>query len=109
VLQWHGYTFDLPKAAIHHAWTRENQLSVTASLPWLQCHLELDERLINRWLNYPEYRQDLEERGRGEDAEAIREQTHRLIGQSVALSQQVFGGFLAPLGEARGRHVLPSR
>jgi GMP synthase (glutamine-hydrolysing) len=75
----------------------------------LQCHLELDERLINRWLNYPEYRQDLEAQGRDGDAEAIRAQTHRLIGQSVALSQHIFGGFLDPLGEPRGRHVLPSR
>jgi hypothetical protein len=30
--------------------------------------------------------------GRGEDADQIRAQTHRLIGQSVALSQEIFGG-----------------
>ena len=75
----------------------------------MQFHLELDERLINRWLNHPEYRADLAAQGCGTDAEQIREETHRLIGQSAALSREVFGGFLAPLGEARSRHVLPSR
>jgi GMP synthase (glutamine-hydrolysing) len=110
--QWHGYTFDLPCGAVHLARsaTCENQAFRFGHKAYgLQCHLELDERLINRWLNYPEYRQDLEAQGRGDDADEIRAQTHELIGQSVALSQQIFGGFLAPLGEARSRHVLPSR
>jgi GMP synthase (glutamine-hydrolysing) len=112
VFQWHGYTFDLPQSALHLARcdSCENQAFRYGSNAYgLQFHLELDERLINRWLNYPEYRADLELRGRGQDTETIREQTHRLIGQSVALSQEVFGGFLAPLGEPRGRQILPSR
>ena len=112
VFQWHGYTFDLPTGALHLARseTCENQAFRYGHHAYgLQFHLELDERLINRWLTYPEYRADLEAQGRGEDAEAIREQTHRLIGQSVALSQEIFGGFLAPLGEPRCREVLPSR
>ena len=112
VFQWHGYTFDLPEGAVHLARsaTCENQAFRYSHHAYgLQFHLELDERLINRWLNHPEYRADLEAQGRGTDAEQIREETHRLIGQSVALSDEIFGGFLAPLGEARSRHVLPSR
>ena len=112
VFQWHGYTFDLPPGAVHLARsaTCENQAFRYGRKAYgLQCHLELDERLINRWLNYPEYRRDLDEQGRGEDADQLRTQTHRLIGQSVTLSREIFGGFLAPLGEPRGRHVLPSR
>ena len=112
VFQWHGYTFDLPSGAVQLARsaTCENQAFRFGRHSYgLQCHLELDERLINRWLNYPEYRQDLAAQGRGEDADQIRAQTHKLIGQSVALSQEIFGGFLAPLGEARNRQVLPSR
>jgi GMP synthase (glutamine-hydrolysing) len=112
VFQWHGYTFDLPAGAIHLARCDgcENQAFRYGHHAYgLQFHLELDERLINRWLKYPEYRADLEAQGRGQDAALIREQTHRLIGQSIALSQEVFGGFLAPLGEARSRQVLPSR
>jgi GMP synthase (glutamine-hydrolysing) len=112
VFQWHGYTFDMPASAVHLATTDtcENQAFRYGTNAYgLQCHLELDERLINRWLSYPEYQQDLNAVGRGQDASVIREQTHELIGQSVALSQQMFGQFLKPLGQPRSRHYLPSR
>ncbi len=112
VFQWHGYTFDLPDGAVHLARSEhcENQaFRYGAHSYGLQCHLELDERLIHRWLNYPQYRRDLEKRGRGQDAETIREQTHALIKQSVALSYEMFGQFLKPLGEPEARYVLPSR
>ena len=112
VFQWHGYTFDLPQGALHLARseTCENQAFRYGHHAYgLQFHLELDERLINRWLNLPEYVRDIHLNGRGDDVQEIRSQTHELIGQSVALSQEIFGGFLAPLGEARSRQVLPSR
>jgi len=112
VFQWHGYTFDLPHGGTHLARSDncENQAFRYGSNSYaMQCHLELDERLINRWLNYPEYQEDLNTLGRGQDAETIREQTHQLIGQSVKLSYNMFGQFLAPLGVPALRHVLPSR
>jgi GMP synthase (glutamine-hydrolysing) len=110
--QWHGYTFDIPAGGVHLARTAscENQAFRYGDNAYgLQCHLELDERLINRWLNYPEYRADLEKAERGEEIGAIREQTHRFIGQSVALSYDIFGQFLRPLGLPAARHLLPSR
>ncbi|HLF31817.1 MAG TPA: type 1 glutamine amidotransferase [Xanthomonadales bacterium] len=110
--QWHGYTFDIPAGAVHLARSDacENQAFRYGKHSYgLQCHLELDERLINRWLNYPEYQADLDTAGRGQDAAVIREQTHQLIGQSIALSNEVFGQFLKPLGQPNLRHVLPSR
>ncbi len=110
--QWHGYTFDLPKDAIHLARsdTCENQaFRFGRNAYGLQCHLELDERLINRWLNMPEYLGDLEKNGRRGEAAAIQKQTHELIGQSADLSLEIFGQFLRPLGKRRSRHVLPSR
>jgi len=112
VFQWHGYTFDLPPGAVHLARSAgcENQaFRYDRHAYGLQCHLELDKRLIHRWLNYPEYQHDLEQQGRGQDADTIRHLTERLIGRSVSLSQEIFGAFLAPLGEARNRHILPSR
>jgi GMP synthase (glutamine-hydrolysing) len=112
VFQWHGYTYDLPDGAIHLARsaTCENQAFRYAHCAYgLQFHLELDERLINRWLNLPDYVDDLRLNGRDDDVPGIREQTHELIGQSIALSKEVFGQFLTPLGETAGRHVLPSR
>jgi GMP synthase (glutamine-hydrolysing) len=112
VFQWHGYTFDLPEGAVHlaHSQTCENQAFRYGRHAYgLQCHLELDERLINRWLSLPEYLEDLEANGRRGDAATIQQQTHELIGQSADLSSEIFGQFLRPLGERRTRHVLPSR
>jgi len=112
VFQWHGYTFDLPPGAVHLARSAdcENQAFRYGHNAYgLQCHLELDERLINRWLNLPEYRVDLETHGRHGNASDIQLQTHALIGQSARLSFEMFGQFLRPLGERRSRHVLPSR
>lgn len=111
VFQWHGYTFDLPQGAVHLARSAacEQQAFRYGNCAYgLQCHLELDERLIDRWLGLPEHRADLERHGR-DDAETIRRRTHELIGQSAILGRAIFGQFLRPLGLRRSRHVLPSR
>jgi len=112
VFHWHGYTFDIPGDAVHLARSElcENQAFRYGSNAYgLQCHLELDERLINRWLTFPEYQEDLNSRGNGQDATTIRRQTHGLINQSVALSYEIFGQFLKLLGLPASRYVLPSR
>jgi GMP synthase (glutamine-hydrolysing) len=112
VFQWHGYTFDLPRGAVHLALssTCENQAFRYGPNSYaLQFHLELDERLINRWLSLPAYLEDIAINGRRGDADTIRRQTHELIGQSADLSLEIFSQFLRPLGERRSRHVLPSR
>ena len=108
---WHGYTFDLPGGAVHLARSElcENQAFRYGHNAYgLQCHLELDERLINRWLSLSEYTDDLEAHG-NQDAAEVREQTHRLIGPSTTLGRALFGQFLRPLGVRRSRQVLPSR
>jgi GMP synthase (glutamine-hydrolysing) len=108
---WHGYTFDLPQGAVHLAQSAncENQaFRYGPSAYGLQCHLELDERLINRWLSLPSYIDDLATHG-DQDAETIREATHGQIGPSTTLGRALFGQFLRPLGTRKSRHVLPSR
>lgn len=107
---WHGYTFDLPADSVHLASSAdcENQAFRNGSAYGLQCHLELDERLINRWLSLPAYTDELEQNGQTSPDE-IREQTHQLIGQSTTLGRALFGQFLRPLGVRKSRHVLPSR
>lgn len=112
VFQWHGYTFDLPQDATHLARTElcENQAFRHGSHAYgFQFHLELDERLINRWLKLPAYLQELERSGVPHKADTIRSQTHTLIRDSITLSKDVFSAFLAPLGAPATRHVLPSR
>ncbi|MEE4292721.1 MAG: gamma-glutamyl-gamma-aminobutyrate hydrolase family protein [Xanthomonadales bacterium] len=108
---WHGYTFDLPSGAIPLAASKNcsNQAFRYGQNAWgLQCHLELDERLINRWLTLPEYTADLEAHGQSSAAE-LRAETHRLIGQSATLGRALFGQFLRPLGMRKSRQVLPSK
>lgn len=108
---WHGYTFDLPGGAVHLARSAlcENQAFRYGSNAYgLQCHLELDERLISRWLSLTDYTDDLEAHGK-QSAEAVRQQTRRLIGPSTTLGRALFGQFLRPLGIRNSRHVLPSR
>jgi GMP synthase (glutamine-hydrolysing) len=112
VFQWHGYTFELPNGATRLVRTQlcENQaFHYGAHAYGFQFHLELDERLINRWLNLPAYVEELERSGVGHDVETIRSQTRGFIKDSNALSHEVFGAFLEPLGERTARHILPSR
>ena len=112
VFQWHGYTFDLPAdtTQLARSDTCENQAFRYGHNAWgLQCHLELDERLINRWLGLPEYIADLENHGSRGGVEDLRRQTHELIGQSAILGRALFGQFLRPLGVRNTRHILPSR
>lgn len=112
VFQWHGYTFDLPAGAAHLARSElcdHQAFRYGAHAYGFQFHLELDERLINRWLNLPAYIEELEKSDVPHDAETIRRHTHEHIRDSISLSKDVFGAFLAPLGEPAARHILPSR
>jgi GMP synthase (glutamine-hydrolysing) len=112
VFQWHGYTFDAPDGTVHLARSDicENQAFRYGHNAYgFQFHLELDERLINRWLGLPAYLDEIDRSGVPHTAEDIRTQTHKLIGQSVELSYEVFGQFLKPMGQRASRHVLPSR
>lgn len=112
VFQWHGYSFGLPDGAVHLARSErcERQAFRYGSQAYgFQFHLELDERLIRRWLNLPVMLAELERSGVAHDAVAIRRQTHELIDDSIALSHDVFGAFLDKLGTPAKRYVLPSR
>jgi GMP synthase (glutamine-hydrolysing) len=112
VFQWHGYTFDAPAGTTHLARSElvQNQAFRYGKNAYgFQFHLELDERLINRWLSLPSYLDEIARSGVPHDAEHIRRETHELIGQSAALSSEVFGQFLKPMGQRASRHVLPSR
>lgn len=112
VFQWHGYTFGLPAGAVHLARSERCEYQAFRygeQAYGFQFHLELDERLINRWLNLPSLLAELAESGVPHDADAIRRQTHELIDDSVALSHEIFGAFLDALAEPAGRFHLASR
>lgn len=112
VFQWHCYTFDLPAGAIRLASSEAvpNQVfRYNQNAYGFQFHLELDQRLIDRWLGLPEYLAELIASGVETTAAEIHEQTSRLIHRSALLSDKVFSAFLDHFGDAGGREVLPSR
>ena len=101
VFQWHGYTFDLPAGALHLARTPtcENQAFRHGENAYgFQFHLEMDQPLIERWLNLPSYRDELIAAGLGRDAEAIRADTLPRITAMQATAHAVFDNFLDLIG-----------
>ncbi len=111
VYQWHGYTFDLPPDAQHLAKSKhcETQAFHYAEHCWgFQFHLELDQRLIRRWLNLPQYLQELKAADTGHSVEQILRHTRQYIDQSVQTSHKVFNAFLDLLPTS-GSIILPSR
>ena len=104
VFQWHAYTFDLPPGAVHLASTPAcpNQAFRFGDRAYgLQFHLEADEHLIQRWLHVPEYRDEADSAGPANHVESILRDTHNHAANALALSQRVFGEFIALLGWRR--------
>lgn len=112
VFQWHGYMAEAPRSS-----------QILASSPicpmqafcyqqhaWgLQFHLELDARLINRWLNTDDYLQELAQSGVDSNAETIRHATDRHMPVSLQTSEAVFSAFLEQLEPHGERITLHSR
>jgi GMP synthase (glutamine-hydrolysing) len=107
IFQWHGDTFDIPAGTVHLASspTCANQaFRLGHKVYGLQFHLEVDEPLIERWLNVPGHRAELEELGGRIDPEQIRQETPVSVGPLKDLSDRAFGAFLELFG-VRGRRV----
>lgn len=112
VFQWHGCRFDIPRDAVHLARSEacEQQAFRYADNAYgFQFHLEMDERLIERWLATPAYREELAEAGLAHDEHAIRRHTQSHIAQLQAQAEGVFNNFLDLVGRPQRRHTLPSR
>ena len=112
VFQWHGCRFDIPQGAAHLA--RSNDCEQQAfrygdNAYGFQFHLEMDERLIERWLANPAYREELADSGLPHDEHAIREQTRQHIATMQQQADAVFNNFLDLIGRPERRYTLPSR
>jgi GMP synthase (glutamine-hydrolysing) len=112
VFQWHGDTFDIPHGAVHLAssQTCSNQaFRYGDNVYGLQFHLEVDERLIDRWLRLPSMRDELATCGGDANAERIHGETPVHIDRLKQLSDSAFGQFVELFGVRRRRLVHPSR
>ena len=112
IFQWHGDTFEIPRGAVHLAWSQScaNQaFRYEDNVYGLQFHLEVDERLIERWLHVPHHQAEIAALGGRVDPDRVREQTASNIARSKRLADSVFASFVEVIGKPRRRHVLPSR
>lgn len=112
VFQWHSYTFDLPSGATHLARTttcEQQAFRYGASVYGFQFHLEVDARLIERWLSRPSYARELAAAGLGHDADEIRAAAAERLRVMQPLADAVFARFLDLVGRPEKRLVLPSR
>ncbi|GAB1407757.1 glutamine amidotransferase [Thermomonas brevis] len=112
VFQWHGCRFDVPSDAVHLArgeHCEQQAFRYGRNAYGLQFHLEMDEPLVERWLQTPAYREELEAAGLPHDAQAIRDQTRAHIAGMQRQADAVFNNFLDLVGRPERRRILPSR
>lgn len=112
VFQWHHWDFDCPADGVNLAHSDESgcQAFRAGSNAWgFQFHLELDERLIRRWLTLGFYRDDLARSGLKRTPEDIRADTHAHLPPTLELADAIFGNWLSRLEAPRQRIVLGSR
>ena len=112
IFQWHHWDFDCPPGSASIACHRQTGCQAVRHGPaagGFQFHLELDRRLINRWLDLPFYRRDLAGSGLHTTPEEIRADTGRYLPGALDLADRVFGAWLEQLDSPGQRLVLPSR
>ena len=106
VFHWHHWDFDCPAGAASLASSPESgcQAFRAGVNAWaFQFHLELDQRLIRRWLTLDFYREDLARSGLQRTPEEIGAATREHLPSALALAGKVFGnrlGRLEPRGSA---------
>lgn len=112
IFQWHGYTFDIPAGAEHlaHSLTCTNQAFRYGDKVYgLQFHLEVDERLIERWLTVPMNLAELESLAGRIDPHVIRAQTRIQIERQMQLGAKAFDAFIDLFGKKSKFKRLLSR
>jgi len=112
IFQWHSYTFDLPKDAIHlvkNAACPNQAYRYSDNAYGFQFHLEITANLIERWLAMPNYQHDLENLTQHESIEHILQATGQHLENSLTLSRKVFESFLELIPSVDRNIVLQSR
>lgn len=112
IFQWHGDTFEIPKNAVHLATSpdcRNQAFRYRSNVYALQFHLEVDEAMIHRWLRTPSMAREVESLGGPDLLQRIEHQTHRHIGRSIELGNEIFGEFIRTFQTPRRTTTLASR
>ena len=102
VFQWHGCTYELPSGAVQLARTatcEQQAFRYGTSAYGFQFHLEADAALIERWLQLPAYRHELDTANLGHGAEAIRAASAARLAAMQPLAAATFDRFLDLVGQ----------
>lgn len=97
VFQWHGDNLMLPKNAEWLATSPDcpyQAFRFGESVYGFQFHLEVDEAMIERWLNVPSMRSELVEFGGERAVETVQQVTTERISHLKSLSEKVFSTYL---------------
>ncbi|MDH3588751.1 MAG: gamma-glutamyl-gamma-aminobutyrate hydrolase family protein, partial [Gammaproteobacteria bacterium] len=112
IFQWHADVAELPADAVHLASSpvcANQAFRVGDNVYGFQFHLEVDQPLIERWLNVPVHRAEIADLRGTIDPEVIRNDTHTHIAKSHALGEAVFGRFIDLFGLPARRRLLRLR
>jgi GMP synthase (glutamine-hydrolysing) len=97
VFQWHGDTFDLPRGAVHLAFSplcTNQAFRYGRNVYALQFHLEVDGKMIDAWLDEPQNRDEIAGLHGDIDPTMIRADTTQYMGRLESLSSQIFSDFI---------------
>jgi GMP synthase (glutamine-hydrolysing) len=112
IFQWHGDTFSIPHRAVHLASSplcNNQAFRYNGNVYGFQFHLEVDRKMIERWLRVPHNKEEIERTKGKIDPQNIRKETVLSIDRLEQLSNIVFGEFIRHFGTKERRHRLPSR
>ena len=112
IFQWHGDTFDMPEGAVLLASSpscRNQAFRYGNNVYGFQFHLEVDRRLIERWLRVPANMKVIEQSNGEVNPQKIGEDTPKYIDRLISLSNAVFGQFFNHFELKEKVHTLPSR
>lgn len=111
VFQSHGDTFDVPKSAVHLAWSElcpGQAFRYGNKVFAMQFHLEVDQAHIDRWLTIPFNVRYMCGAGSPVPPEKVVAETKHYLPRSVALSNETWTRFLKIAGEVERQLVLDS-
>lgn len=112
IFQWHGDTFAIPTGADHLASAPDcpNQaFRYGKKVYGLQFHLEVDEPMIERWLQIPELREEISSLEGNLSPESILAETKLTIERSQVLAKNLFRTLIELFEPPRRTRILSSR
>ncbi|MEC8624435.1 MAG: type 1 glutamine amidotransferase [Bdellovibrionota bacterium] len=112
IFQWHGDAFSIPEGAVNLASSTNcphQAFRYGQKVYGFQFHLEVNQDLIERWLDNEVNESELEKHSRYMDIPRIRKETEQYLGPLQVLSDKTFALFLKIVGVVEKEIKLKSR